>query len=131
MTSSEFVETELIKRNTSEKDIKDILEIFKKAIGIESGYSPKDRLVIDKSKYAIYIDGVLQPSLPKKIFRLIDLFKENEGKLLSRDRLLEEVWPDVVVGQRTIDVHIVYVRNILGKKSIDTIKGMGYRFNGI
>ena len=131
MTSSEFVENELIKKNINEKDVKDILEIFKKAIGIENGYSGKDRLVIDKVKYRIYIDGVLQPSLPKKIFMLIDLFKENEGKLLTRDQLLEEVWPDVFVGERTIDVHVLKVRNILGKKSIETIKGVGYRFNGI
>ncbi len=131
MTSREFVEAELIKRNTGEKDIKDILEIFERARSIENSHPVDDKLIVDREKHKIFVDGVQHSNLPRKVFNMIDLFSQNKDVLITRDKLLKSIWPDVFVGERTVDVHIVKVRNIFGKNSIQTVKGMGYKFKGV
>ncbi|MBN1634158.1 MAG: response regulator [Ignavibacteria bacterium] len=69
---------------------------------------------------------------PKKEFKLLHFLLSNRGRLLSRDVLLNEIWGEnVYVVDRTIDVHIAKLREKLGDYAsyIDTIKGVGYRFN--
>ena len=67
--------------------------------------------------------------LPRKEFELLSLLTSEPGKVFKREVILEQVWGnDVVVGGRTIDVHIRKLREKLGDKSFKTIKGVGYKF---
>lgn len=66
--------------------------------------------------------------LPKKEFDLLYLLASNTDKVFKRDEILEKVWgSDVIVGERTIDVHIRRLREKLGTRSIQTLKGIGYK----
>ena len=83
---------------------------------------------IDREKYLIVKDTV-QNTLPKKEFELIALLASKPGKVFTREDILKSVWgEDVVVGDRTIDVHIRKLREKLGDNYIRTIKGVGYKF---
>jgi two-component system alkaline phosphatase synthesis response regulator PhoP len=84
--------------------------------------------VIDREKYLIVKDN-RQINLPKKEFELIALLASKPGKVFTREDILKSVWgDDVVVGDRTIDVHIRKLREKLGDNFIRTIKGVGYKF---
>jgi len=83
---------------------------------------------IDKEKHAVFKNGV-EISLPKKEFRLFALLSSKPGKVFSREYILDQVWGDeVVVGDRTIDVHIRKLREKIGDEYFKTIKGVGYKF---
>jgi two-component system alkaline phosphatase synthesis response regulator PhoP len=83
---------------------------------------------IDKEKFCVYKDGV-EITFPKKEFKLLSLLASKPGKVFTREFILEQVWGDeVVVGDRTIDVHIRKLREKLGDDYIKTIKGIGYKF---
>ena len=83
---------------------------------------------IDRERYLIIQDGV-EVSLPKKEFELLALLASKPGKVFTRDVILDKVWGgDVVVGDRTIDVHIRKLREKLGEEFIKTVKGIGYKF---
>lgn len=83
---------------------------------------------IDRERYIIVKDGV-EISLPKKEFELLALLASKPGKVFTRDVILDKVWGgDVVVGDRTIDVHIRKLREKLGEEFIKTVKGIGYKF---
>lgn len=83
---------------------------------------------IDKDKHMVYkLDKEI--ALPKKEFKLLSLLASKPGKVFTREYILEQVWGDeVVVGDRTIDVHIRKLREKLGDDFIKTIKGIGYKF---
>jgi len=85
-------------------------------------------IVIDPDKYQITIDG--KPlTLPKKEFQLLLLLASKPDKVFTRDEIYNKIWTsDVVVGDRTIDVHIRKLREKLGENAIKTIKGVGYKF---
>jgi two-component system alkaline phosphatase synthesis response regulator PhoP len=84
--------------------------------------------VIDREKYLIIKDGV-NINLPKKEFELIALIASKPGKVFTREDILKTIWGgDVVVGDRTIDVHIRKLREKIGDAYIRTIKGVGYKF---
>jgi two-component system alkaline phosphatase synthesis response regulator PhoP len=84
--------------------------------------------IIDREKYLIKKDN-LSINLPKKEFELISLLASRPGKVFTREDILKNVWgDDVVVGDRTIDVHIRKLREKLGDTYIRTIKGVGYKF---
>lgn len=83
---------------------------------------------IDREKYLVYKEGQ-EISLPKKEFKLLSLLASKPGKVFTREYILEQVWGDeVVVGDRTIDVHIRKLREKLGDDYIRTVKGIGYKF---
>ena len=85
-------------------------------------------LKIDRNKYLIELDGK-EISLPKKEFELLALLASKPGNVFTRDFILSSVWGDqVVVGDRTIDVHIRKLREKIGDKRISTVKGVGYKF---
>ncbi|MFT4544578.1 MAG: two-component system alkaline phosphatase synthesis response regulator PhoP [Bacteroidia bacterium] len=85
-------------------------------------------LKIDRNKYVIELDGK-EISLPKKEFELLALLASKPGNVFTRDFILSSVWGDqVVVGDRTIDVHIRKLREKIGDKRISTVKGVGYKF---
>jgi two-component system alkaline phosphatase synthesis response regulator PhoP len=84
---------------------------------------------IDRDQYLIYQAGA-KIILPRKEFELISLLTSKPGKVFTRDEILEKVWgTDIVVGDRTIDVHIRKLREKLGEDSIKTVKGIGYKFD--
>ncbi len=86
-------------------------------------------LRIDREKYLVFKDDVAL-SFPRKEFELLALLTSKPGKVFSREDILARVWGnDIIVGDRTIDVHIRKIREKLGDESIKTIKGIGYKFD--
>lgn len=85
-------------------------------------------IVIDKDKYLV-TKGTEVFQLPKKEFELLALLVSAPGRVFTRDYILNYVWGnDVIVGDRTIDVHIRKLREKLGDELFKTIKGVGYKF---
>ncbi|MAX79305.1 MAG: DNA-binding response regulator [Crocinitomicaceae bacterium] len=85
-------------------------------------------LRIDRDRYIVVKDGN-EMTLPKKEFELLALLISSPGKVFNREKILTSVWgEDVVVGDRTIDVHIRKLREKIGESYIKTIKGVGYKF---
>ena len=85
-------------------------------------------LVIDRESYKIILRGE-EINLPRKEFELLFLLASKPDKLFKRSKIMEQVWGiDVVVGDRTIDVHVRKLREKLGKKYFVTVKGVGYKF---
>lgn len=83
---------------------------------------------IDKEKYVVIKNGK-EFSYPKKEFELLALLASRPGKVFSREEILNRVWgDDVIVGDRTIDVHVRKLREKLGEEYIKTVKGVGYKF---
>lgn len=104
----------LLRRSTQEKASKGRIEL--------------DGLVIDSEKYQVTLNGEAI-DMPRKEFELLHLLATKPGKVFSRDVIMDSVWgTDVVVGGRTIDVHIRKIREKIGNDLIKTIKGVGYKF---
>lgn len=83
---------------------------------------------IDKDKYIVLKDGE-ELSLPKKEFELLALLLSQPGRVFTRENILATIWGnDVIVGDRTIDVHIRKLREKLGDDYFKTVKGVGYKF---
>lgn len=83
---------------------------------------------IDRERYLVVQDGK-EINLPKKEFELLSLLASKPGKVFTREVILDRVWGgEVVVGDRTIDVHIRKLREKLGEAFIKTVKGIGYKF---
>lgn len=87
-----------------------------------------DDLVIDRETFSVTKAGEVVV-LAKKEFELLYLLASKPGKVFTRDMILEQIWgTDVVVINRTIDVHIRKLREKLGEDYISTVKGVGYKF---
>lgn len=85
-------------------------------------------IVIDRDEYIIIKDGK-KLSLPRKEFELFSLLASKPEKVFKRDDILNRVWGnEVVVGGRTIDVHIRKLREKIGDNYFKTVKGVGYKF---
>jgi len=85
-------------------------------------------LVINREEYKI-IKNNKEINLPRKEFELLALLASKPEKVFKRDNILNHVWGnDVVVGGRTIDVHIRKLREKIGEESFKTVKGVGYKF---
>ncbi|MEN0048500.1 MAG: response regulator transcription factor [Bacteroidota bacterium] len=85
-------------------------------------------LIIDKERISVKKEGK-EIELAKKEFELLSLLVSKPGKVFSRDEIFNKVWgTDVIVGNRTIDVHIRKLREKIGDECIKTIKGIGYKF---
>lgn len=85
-------------------------------------------LVIDRESYSVTLEKD-EIALPRKEFELLYLLASKPGKVLTRDEIMFKVWgTQVVVGDRTIDVHVRKLREKIGEKYIKTIKGVGYKF---
>jgi two-component system alkaline phosphatase synthesis response regulator PhoP len=86
-------------------------------------------LKIDREKYLVFQDEEAI-SFPRKEFELLSLLTSKPGKVFTREDILSRVWgSEIVVGDRTIDVHIRKIREKLGDETIKTIKGIGYKFD--
>ncbi|WP_300564926.1 response regulator transcription factor [Flavobacterium sp.] len=85
-------------------------------------------IVINREEYKIVKEGV-EIILPRKEFELFYLLASKPGKVFKREEILDKVWGnEVVVGGRTIDVHIRKLREKIGEELFKTIKGVGYKF---
>lgn len=85
-------------------------------------------LIIDRSKYSVNLKGI-ELNLPRKEFELLYLLVSSPNTVFTREKILDVVWgSDVIVGDRTIDVHIRKIREKIGASSFKTIKGVGYKF---
>ena len=84
---------------------------------------------IDRERYLVIQNGK-KINLPKKEFELLSLLWSQPGKVFTRDTILSSVWGnDVIVGDRTIDVHVRKLRSKFGANCIETVKGVGYKFD--
>ena len=84
---------------------------------------------IDRNSYLVYIKNQ-EIALPRKEFELFYLLASKPGKVFTRDEIMGKVWgSEVVVGDRTIDVHIRKLREKIGDLYFKTVKGIGYKFN--
>lgn len=85
-------------------------------------------LIINRDEYKIIKDKK-EIVLPRKEFELLSLLASKPGKVFKREDILDKVWGnEVIVGGRTIDVHIRKLREKIGDNSFKTIKGVGYKF---
>ncbi len=99
-----------------------------KEIGAEKEITVLGNITIDTERYIVIVDDN-KYVLPRKEFKLLKLLTSKPDKVFTREEILNKVWgTDVVVGDRTIDVHIRKIREKLKLKNIKTIKGVGYKF---
>ncbi len=83
---------------------------------------------IDRTRHTVAKDGQ-EIAMPRKEFNLLELLHAQPGRVFSREEIFSSVWgDDVVVGDRTIDVHIRKLREKIGERHIVTIKGVGYKY---
>lgn len=105
--------------------------ILRRSGGKEEAQLPKisiDDLVIDRETFVV-TKAAKPINLAKKEFELLYLLASKPGKVFTRDMILEQIWGnDVVVINRTIDVHIRKLREKVGDAYIETVKGVGYKF---
>jgi two-component system alkaline phosphatase synthesis response regulator PhoP len=95
------------------------------SLNIEAG-----GIIIDKERYLV-IQNEVELSLPRKEFKLLALLLKKPNKVFTREVIMDKIWGEnVVVGDRTIDVHIRKLREKLGDDVIKTVKGVGYKFMG-
>lgn len=94
----------------------------------QNGNLEFEGLIIDRVRYVVTFKGE-EIQMPKKEFELLYLLASKPGKVFNRDEILRIVWgQEVVVGDRTIDVHVRKLREKLDDSFIKTIKGVGYKF---
>ena len=88
-------------------------------------------ICIDRERYIITKDDKVI-NLPKKEFELLSLLMGKPGRVYTRETIMNTIWEnEVVVGDRTIDVHIRKLREKIGDKTIKTVKGVGYKFEEV
>ena len=111
--------------------LKKISTIFKRIHKKENKSQLIDlgEIKIDRAKYLVFINKN-EIQLPKKEFELFFLLASKPGHVFSRDQIMNKVWgSDIIVGDRTIDVHIRKLREKIGDLYFKTVKGVGYKFN--
>lgn len=85
-------------------------------------------ITIDKERYLLLIEG-RELTLPRKEYELLSLLVSKPDKVFTREEIYKGVWGNnVIVGDRTIDVHIRKLREKIGNDHIRTLKGIGYKF---
>jgi two-component system alkaline phosphatase synthesis response regulator PhoP len=90
--------------------------------------NPEGEVTINHERHTVR-RGAEDMALPRKEFNLLALLQSKPGRLFTREEIYESVWGnDVVVGERTIDVHIRNLRKKIGEEHIVTIKGVGYKY---
>ena len=117
--------TKPIKPRMLNSKVKALLRRFKNDYSQILSYQ---NIVIDSEKYVVELDGK-KINLPRKEFELLFLLASRPGKVFKRQKIMESVWgSDVIVGDRTIDVHVRKLREKIGENFLKTIKGVGYQF---
>lgn len=107
--------------------VKSLLRRFKEKKSAADVYTVGE-LTINRNEYKVILEGT-EMTLPRKEFELLALLTSEPNKVFKRDEILDNVWGnDVVVGGRTIDVHIRKLREKIGPEKVQTVKGVGYKF---
>ncbi|HEU4574497.1 MAG TPA: response regulator transcription factor [Chitinophagaceae bacterium] len=102
--------------------------LFRRLNKTESNIIQYGNLTIDPERFVVQVDGK-DVTLAKKEFELLYLLASRPGRVFLRNEIMSQVWGnDVIVGDRTIDVHIRKIRQKLGIDCITTVKGVGYKF---
>jgi two-component system, OmpR family, alkaline phosphatase synthesis response regulator PhoP len=102
--------------------------LFRRVKKPENNKLINEELIIDPERFVVEYKGQ-QIILAKKEFELLYLLAKKPGRVFLRNEILSEIWGnDVIVGDRTIDVHIRKIRQKLGLDCITTVKGVGYKF---
>jgi two-component system alkaline phosphatase synthesis response regulator PhoP len=102
--------------------------LFRRINKDETGIIQIGDLQINREKYSVRFkeDDIV---LARKEFELLSLLASKPGKVFLRNEILNQIWgTEVIVGDRTIDVHIRKIRQKLGIDCITTVKGVGYKF---
>ncbi|HRD38970.1 MAG TPA: response regulator transcription factor, partial [Bacteroidia bacterium] len=108
--------------------VKALLRRYKNDTPVVATVVDLGAIKIDTEQHRVYKNGDVI-DLPRKEFALLLLLSSKPGKVFKREVILDTVWgDDVVVGDRTIDVHIRKLREKLGEEYIKTVKGIGYKF---
>ena len=103
--------------------------LFRRVIKDSDGVLEIGDMLIDREKFIVTQKGE-QITLARKEFELLALLASKPSKVFLRNEILEKVWgTEVIVGDRTIDVHIRKIRQKLGDDCITTVKGVGYKFD--
>jgi len=119
--------TKPIKPKLLVSKVKALLRRYKESEG-DSTTINVGNLIINREEYKIIKEDKVI-NLPRKEFELLALLASKPGKVFKREDILNHVWGnDVVVGGRTIDVHIRKLREKIGDDSFQTVKGVGYKF---
>lgn len=101
--------------------------LLRRKHGVIASNEDNGGLKIDRDRYIVIAEGE-EINLPKKEFELLDLLMSKPGNIFTREVILDTVWgSDIVVGDRTIDVHIRKLREKIGDHYIKTVKGVGYK----
>ena len=120
--------TKPIKPKVLVSKVKALLRRFKEQEEQEDDVLRAGDLLINRDEYKIILDGE-EIVLPRKEFELLSLLASRPGKVFKREDILDNVWGnEVVVGGRTIDVHIRKLREKIGDDHFKTVKGVGYKF---
>lgn len=120
--------TKPIKPKVLTSKVKALLRRFKETINPDADVLTIGDLVINRDEYKVISDKE-EITLPRKEFELLYLLASHPGRVYKRDEIMEKIWGnDVVVGGRTIDVHIRKLREKIGDDRFQTIKGVGYKF---
>lgn len=102
--------------------------LFRRVNKTEARVLTIGNMIIDPEKFIVKVDEK-EIVLAKKEFELLYLLALKPGRVFLRNEILNQVWGnDVIVGDRTIDVHIRKIRQKLGVDCITTVKGVGYKF---
>jgi two-component system, OmpR family, alkaline phosphatase synthesis response regulator PhoP len=107
-----------------------IQALLRRSISVKKDFDSLQlgNLRINRERYLVIKDDI-EITLPRKEFELIYLLASKPGKVFTREVILVKIWgEDVVVGDRTIDVHIRKLREKIGEEFIRTVKGVGYKF---
>ena len=120
-----------IKPKVLSSRVKALLKRGKEQPGKDEGsVITKGRVEINTKNHSVKFDGN-EVILPRKEFKLLTLLCSEEDTLFTREEIMDKIWgAEVVVGDRTIDVHIRKLRGKLDKNCIQTVKGVGYKFLG-
>lgn len=108
--------------------VKALLRRLKEGEGAQDDITKVGNIVINREEYKIVNNGK-ELILPRKEFELLALLASKPNKVFKRETILDRVWgSEVVVGGRTIDVHIRKLREKIGEEHFKTVKGVGYKF---
>jgi len=120
--------TKPIKPKVLVSKVKSLLRRLKTEVVSEESTVKIGDILINRDEYVVF-KGDKKINLPRKEFELFSLLTSKPGKVFKRETILENVWGnEVVVGGRTIDVHIRKLREKIGDDFFKTVKGVGYKF---
>ncbi len=120
--------TKPVKPKVLVSKVKGLLRRLKSQENKDESILSFEGIKINKDQYFVEIEGK-EITLPRKEFELLCLLASTPNKVFNREVILKKVWgQDVIVGGRTIDVHVRKLREKIGEDFIKTIKGVGYKF---